>query len=255
MAKSCAFLVAAIAAPGAWGYPIIFATGPTTGGLDVNAEASFTFNVTSQTITVQLLNLQINPQSVSQLISGVEFDLTNLGAGTLSATINTATANSFDIGGNGAPTVDQQSSTWVVQKIGAGTLALCEICRLGGGGGPSELVIGGPDPATGSAQVYTNAGGSIAGNGPHQPFLLGSGATYSAGPLNGLVSTPTWVLSVPLLTTSSSVGQARFYFGTTFSRDLAPDSVGVASPEPGPIVLMLSGLLLITRRRWSRRRS
>ena len=252
--RLCVLLAAAIAVPGAWGYPIIFATGPSTtnGGSSVNAEASFTFNVSSQTITVELLNSEINPGAVSQLISGVEFDLTNLSTGTLSSTINSATENSFDVGSDGAPTVDQQSSTWVVNKIGASSLTLCEICKTGGGGGPAELIIGGPDPTTGNSQLYTNAAGSIAGNGPHNPFILGSGATYSVGTLKGLNAMPTWVLKVPLITSTTTISQVRFFFGTTYGQDEVTDNIGI-TPEPGPIVLIGGGLLLVAGGRFSRR--
>jgi hypothetical protein len=232
--------------PQASAYPLIFATGPTTvNGSAVNAESTFTFNVTNQTITIQLLNLQLNPGDVAQLISGVEFDLTHLGSGSLSGTsINSGltTESSLDVNGSGTPIADQHSSSWIVQNTGISSLTLCTICS--GGGQPDELIIGGPDLTTGT---YTAAMGSIAGNGPHNPFIMGSGGTYSSGTLHTLQYTsPTWVLNLPgnTLLPATSISHVNFLFGTTYGA--VEDSVSsFSAPEPGAMVMILSGLLLI----------
>lgn len=235
-------------------YPIIFATGPTTttGGAQVNATASFTFDTTAHSITIQLLNLQLNPRSVAQLISGVEFDLTNL-SGSVAPSINSATVGTFDVDGNGNPVADSQSTHWVTKTLGSNSVSLCEICKGGGGNGPSELIIGGPDPATGTSYQYTNAAGSIAGNGPHNPFILGSGAGYSTTALKGLNSAPTWVISVPQLTITTGISQVRFFFGTTYGADEVVDN-SFYTPEPGPAVLIGGGLALIALGRVSRKK-
>jgi hypothetical protein len=227
-------------------YPIIFATGPTTttGGAQVNAEAFITFNASAHTVTIQLLDLEVNPTDVSQLISGFEFDLTNL-SGSVTPGINSATVGTFDVAANGFASADPQSSTWITQSLSGTSVSLCEICRLGGGSGPQDLIIGGPDPAQGDSDQYTNANGSIAGNGPHNPFILGSGANYSAGVLKTVNSTPTWVLSIPQITSTTSISQVRFFFGTTYSTNFdVPDS-SIITPEPDPIVLIAGGLALI----------
>ena len=50
------------------------------GGYAENAQATFDINNTTHTITVHLLNLQLNPTDVDQAIGSLRFTLT--GAGT-----------------------------------------------------------------------------------------------------------------------------------------------------------------------------
>ena len=204
------------------------------------------------TLTIELLNLQTNPKDVSQLISGIEFTMSNLSAGTVANATPSATESAITINGDGVPTSTPETSGWVDQSIGANTFTLCTVCGSGVGGhpaGPSQLIIGGPNSSTGSLEKYTNANGSIAHNGPHNPFILGSGDTYASGPLAGLDSSPEWVLNLPLLTPTSTVTQVKFFFGTTYGDHVITETVSTqtssATPEPGPLVLMISGLGLI----------
>jgi hypothetical protein len=112
--------------------------------------------------------------------------------------------------------------------------------------GPSKLILGGPDPATGLSDTYSNANGSML-NSAHNPFILGSGDTYSAGSaLAAAQSTPTWVLSVPNITAATTVTSVTFHFATSYSTttNYETDTFGY-TPEPESNILMITGLGLI----------
>jgi len=222
---------------------VSYVTGPThsTSGAAVNAAAEFIFDASAHTVTVELLNLQLNPTGVSQALSGVQFDLTNL-SGYAAPTISSTSASTFDVAANGYASADSETPHWVAEPVSGSTVTLCEICATHGH--PDQLILGGPDAAMGSKDKYTAARGSIAGNPAHNSFLLGSGATYSEGVLAGLHSTPTWVLSLPQITVSTTLSQVRFYFGTTFGTNEVVDSLAM-TPEPTPIVLIGGGVMLI----------
>jgi hypothetical protein len=117
--------------------------------------------------------------------------------------------------------------------IAVQSVFLCKICVGGAANGPDQLLIGGG----GSGGIYTNAGGSIAGNGPHNPFLLATGADAA--------STPTFVLDTPGITSSTTITMVTFTFGTSFGalQSQVPGTPEV--PEPGPATLALTGLTLI----------
>jgi hypothetical protein len=107
-----------------------------------------------------------------------------------------------------------------------------------GGAGPAHLIIGPP----GAGNVYSNADGSIAGNGPHNPFLN---------------QTATWVINAPNVSAATTISAATFSFGTTDGGNLitgVPFSSTV--PEPGSfgplLVLGVGGLLMMAARRHRR---
>jgi hypothetical protein len=97
--------------------------------------------------------------------------------------------------------------------------------------GPEHVLLGPPD----GSDVYSAATGSIAGNGPHNPFLNG---------------TATFLLTVPGLTADTTVTGATFSFGTTEGSNVVgvPEgggSVPAEIPEPGTWLLLSSGGLLL----------
>jgi hypothetical protein len=101
------------------------------------------------------------------------------------------------------------------------------------GAGPAHLVIGPP----GGGGTYSNAKGSIAGNGPHNPFLDQS-ATFK---ITGLGITP-----------NSTITAATFSFGTTEGGNLLPGFGAV--PEPASLVssaiaASLLGMIVLCRKR------
>jgi hypothetical protein len=98
------------------------------------------------------------------------------------------------------------------------------------GGQPKQTIIGSPN----SSGVYSNANGSIAGNGPHNPFLF--------GPV-------TFTLNVTGVTAASTITAATFSFGTVAGQDVA----GVV-PEPASVTLIALGLTTVTALAGLRRR-
>lgn len=215
----------------------------------VDVKATFTLDLVNQTITVDLLNLELNPQFDYQALGSVQISLSNLNG---SATPPTVLSSSFSaINLHSAPTPAAVSPTpanvWAyptsgAYAVGPGILEFCADCI--GNLGSKQLVMGGPNASTG---LYDAAGSSITSTG-HQPYILGSGDTYSSGDLQGLNSTPEWVLKVPQLSPTTTVTAATFGFGTAYvsSQFVTGQAQDPAlAPEPGAGSLVFTGCFLI----------
>jgi hypothetical protein len=214
---------------------ILFATGSINlAGQPVNATARFDVNAIADTITISMVNLQNNPISVGQLISGVSFTLSHLASTSPTATIVTERATEIEIDRMGRVTeVDARMDTdWKVLPVATNRYDLCQVCN--GSGDPDNLLIGGPA----SNGKYASANGSIAGNSSHNPFFLASGATYTTGALAGVDSTPYWTIRMSGVQPITSVGNVTFRFGTTYGALTAPGENLTATPEPGTWVTM-----------------
>jgi hypothetical protein len=169
-------------------------------------------------VTIVLSDLQANPTDVAQLISDLDFTLSN---GATSGSLTSSTGTEISIASN-TGTVGS-----VVSPISGWTVSGLHLTALGGGQ-PAHLIIG-PGP-------YTNANGSINGNGPHNPFINGSA---------------TFVLAVSGVTADTTVNSATFSFGTTAGIDVTGcvGTPGVAGcntstvPEPTTLSLLGAGLL------------
>ena len=211
----CAALVAA----GANANTITFVTPPgsTTSG---PVDASATFTTSANTLTIVLTDLQANPTDVAQLISDISWGFSRTTISSSGISLSMQSGAGIDIGSGGTTSADTvPSNAW---QLGTGF----HITALGGGQ-PKGLIIG-PGP-------YSNANGSIAANGPHNPF-------YN--------QTATFTLNIPGLSVDDRVNSAIFSFGTTAGIDVT--GVPGTVPDGGTTVLLLgsalSGLGLLRRK-------
>jgi hypothetical protein len=209
-------------------------TGSMTGGQPVDASAMFTTG--TGTITVQLTNLEANPTSIVQNLSDLEFVL---GSGTATGAAFDPTGNTsqeITVNGGGTfttgPTLTTSAAIGWVLSVPTPPTILLDVLQGPGHAGPAHLIIGPPGPGP----LYSNANGSIAGNGPHNPFLN---------------QTATWVLDVPSVSSTTTISSATFSFGTTEGANVVPGVPSPSVPEPGfygVLALGTSVLLMAVRR-------
>lgn len=196
-------------------------TGSSTSGGPVDASATFT--TSADTLTITLNDLLANPLDIGQLISDLDFTLSDL---TGTSTLLFSSAQEITINADGTSSTGATVSTgWLLSDSGSpGGLVLCVICAGGNAAiGPAHTLIG-PGP-------YTNANGSIAGNQPHNPFLD---------------QVASFTISNPSITANTLVTSAIFSFGTISGMNVigVPGGAGdVGLPEPGTLLLLVGGLL------------
>jgi hypothetical protein len=192
-------------------------TGPACSTTNVTGTITAGNGTVTITLNNNLTNAQVN--SVIQNISGVYFQVSgyNLGVVSLSSS-SSAQSTNIDAGGNAVLAGAVNPTGWAAGHSGT-TITVCVICAFGinAPAGPDQTIIGG----TGSG-TYANANGSLAGNGPHNPFLVG---------------TTTFTLVVPGVTVNSTFSNVVVQFGTTAT----PPTTTV--PEPTSMLLLGTGLI------------
>ncbi len=218
----CIFLAAAAvsAATSAHAGSTTFVTpgGSMSGGGPVDAQAVFSFSGT--TLTISLTNLEANPTDVAQNLSALIFT-TSPSPGTQTSYSSSGLERTIAKDGTFTDNPTAVSTGWVLTEPSSSTLQL-DVLAGTGHAGPAHTLIG--EPA--NSGTYSAANGSIAGNGPHNPFLH---------------DTPTFTLTFSGFTSDTTLTSVIFQFGTTDGSNQIPGVPG-SVPEPSSFVLLGLGL-------------
>jgi hypothetical protein len=202
----------------------LFYTAPGSFDSSGSVNAGAAFLPANGFLTVELTDLQPDPGSVGQLLSGISFDIAGAsGSGSLSSR-NLGFTSTISPGGAYSPGSLSNLPKWKATESGEQIY----ISALTGGGSPKDFIIG-PDSEGGFTHrgKYGQAGSSIIG----QPLVLG-GAVFIIF-LNGITS-------------ASQVSNVTFQFGASPSLVPAETPVISAVPEPSTTALFLiSGIISI----------
>jgi len=207
--------------------------GSTTGGGLVDAEASFTLS--NDSITLTLTNLFQNPRAVSQLISALTFTVSGASGPSSLNTSNSGDISTINSDGTYTTGAPDSLASWTASKAGT-SINLTTL----GAGTPNILIIG-PDDAGGFTHLgfYDNANKSITGD-SHNPSVLGSA---------------TFTITIPGVTSSSTLSGVTFQFGTDAGRNLvAGVPTTIAVPEPATLTMLGIGIACMAGYGWRRRK-
>jgi hypothetical protein len=247
---ACAVLLDVLA-PASQANTVVFATGPQMlAGYAENAKATFDINNTTHTITVHLLNLQLNPSDVDQAIGSLRFTMTGAGTPNPNATLTGISDTRLDITNSGTPTKVSAETTTVWQTSASAQaagwqVALCAVCA---GGGTNGLIIGGPNATINGK--YAAADTTLKA-GTTAQWIIGSGLTYTGTGTNnrlaGMDTTPDFTITFPTITNLSNVVITNVIFGFGESPNYGWNSitVPVETPEPDSAILFRTGLALV----------
>jgi hypothetical protein len=187
-----------------------------------NAPAVASFTTYAGGITVTLVNDDVNPGSVAENVSALRFDVST-GNGGAGSSLSSSSGTPRTVAGDGTFSDGSPVPTgWAFGTSGGMTISLDVLS--GGASGPAHTLLGLPD----SGGSYSNAKGSIAGNGPHNPFLA---------------DTITFNIIDPAATDFSMITNVNIQFGTTDGSNLVPGIDSPPSvPEPASVVMAGIGL-------------
>jgi hypothetical protein len=199
--------------------------------LPVNAEA--VLNIGADTLTITLRNLEDDPTSVVQNISGFGFVLQNPGSlftfnsGTL--TSSAGLERTVPYGGTSADGLSVATG-WGLNSQSVQSWSGLWVHLLGTGTAPQHTIIGGPA----ATNTYSHANASIAGNhqhpvSPHNPFLAGD---------------VVFNLNIPGLRPDAQLLGSTFWFNTALGSTVNGQTT---APEPNCFILVGLGLLLFAK--------
>src|ERR1035437_8709737 len=206
----CAAVVIGLA-PAGRASTVVFATGAqSVNGYLENASATFDINTNS--ITVHLLNLSVNPSSVNQAMGSIRFTIT--GGATLAFPAmgtHPASDTTFGIDSSGAIKpliVGETTTTWSASALSSVDFVLCAVCA---GGGATALIVGGPNTTTGAYDDPTSDGTLRTNN--NGQWIIGSGLTYSTGKSAAVDTSPDWLINFAAGTDLRNVAITNVIFG------------------------------------------
>jgi hypothetical protein len=197
-----------------------FASGTNIGGSGLPFDVEATFTTGAGSLDITLTNLQANPTSDIQNLSDLVF---TVGGGNLvGASLTSSSAQEITVNSDGTFTLGSTVATGWAPTFSrpSGTL---DVLVGPGHAGPAHTLIGAPGPGN----TYSNANGSIAGNGPDNPFLN---------------QTATFTISAPNVTSGTAITSATFSFGTAVN---GPTVAGAVVPEPSGLVLLGTGAVTL----------
>src|SRR5262245_40667636 len=188
-----------------------------TAGDPVSASALFTSS--NGTLTIALNNLQPNIKAAGQLLTDLEF---TLNVGGTSALLQSSATTVF-VNGDGSTSPGSTGSAGWGFGTNGGHLIVCAIC---GNSTLSTPVSDAPTRGIIGPGPYTNANPSIAGNGPHNPFIDEQAI---------------FTIHDASINSDTLVTSATFSFGTAFGDDV-PGQGSSNTPEPITCALTGAGL-------------
>lgn len=189
-------------------------------GNAVDAQAIFTTSL--NTLTITLNNLEVDQRTVGQNISDLFF---TLGSSATSGSITSSGGNLINVnsGGTTSSAGTASSTGWVLSYSSSTGFHLNGLGTAANT--PAYTILGLP----GTGGIYDNANSSIAGNGPHNPFLDGSAS---------------FTLSILGITADTTVTSAIFSFGTTSGDNVTGNRVpNVSVPDGGATAALLGAAI------------
>jgi hypothetical protein len=193
-----------------------FSTAPgAMNGASELVSATVTFTISAGEIDITLSNLTAKTADAGMLLSDLKFAVNN---GTLTGTTSDGgTGNEIFVNGDKTVTAGNTgaSAKWGYTK----TATSAHLDGLGGGNTPADTIIGPAD----SNGKYNEANPSVAGNGPHNPFIDGT--------LNFVIKQGTGSI-----TDATTIASVSFSWGTTTGDDVP------GYPVPEPSTLAIAGL-------------
>jgi len=189
-------------------------TATSVGGAPVSAKAEI--SISGTTMTVKLIDLLANPESVGSVLNGITI---NVAGATGASGLTADAANTVDLQG-AAPVYGSISGATVASEFTLSNSGSVISLSSLGSTGPDYLIIG---PAG-----YDAANGSLK-NDPHNPFILETATFYFS--LLGANSF-----------SESNLGDLTFLFGTgtDYSR-----STKITTSVPEPATIVAGALLLL----------